>query len=89
MSLQTTSELIVGTLRVMPVSLDSFDGGVVARLSGPGLISVLDAAFAGDAAIQLWSSGTLPRAMMVTEIAMQGGSTLVTLEDAPAALRLN
>ncbi|HBD91644.1 MAG TPA: hypothetical protein DEF16_00500 [Gemmobacter sp.] len=89
MSLHTAPELIVGTLRVMPVSLDAFDGGVVARLSGPGLLSVLDAAFAGDAAIQLWSSGTLPRAMMVTEIAMQGGSTLVTLEDAPAPLRLN
>lgn len=83
------SELIVGSLRVMPVSLDPFEGGVVARLSGPGLVSVLDAAFHGDGAVQLWSHGAQPRAMLVTEIAMQGGSTLVTLQDAPVAIRLN
>lgn len=82
-------ELIVGTRRVTPVSLDAFDGGVVARLAGPGLLSVLDAALTGDAAVQLWAQGEPPRAMTVTEITMHGRSTLVTLQDAPGLLRLN
>lgn len=82
-------ELIVGTRRVIPVSLDSFEGGVVARLSGPGLISVLDAAMIGDGAVQLLTDGARLRPLMVTEIAMQGGSTLVTLQDADRPIAVN
>jgi hypothetical protein len=84
---QISAELIVGTLRVSPVSLDAFDGGVVALLAGAGLLSVLDATFAGDGAVQLWSEGVAPRAMRVTDIAMRGRSTFVTLQDAGSPIR--
>lgn len=89
MPVATPPELIVGTCRVTPVSVDVFDGGVVARLSGPGLLSVLDAAMIGDGAVQLWTQGASLRPLMVTEIAMQGGTTLVTFEDAPAPISVN
>lgn len=84
---QIFPELIVGSLRVSPVTVELFDGGAVARLAGAGLLSVLDATFAGDGAIELWSAGAQPRAMQVTEIAMRGSATFVTLHDAAAPIR--
>lgn len=80
---------IVGTSRITPVSMKDFDGGIVAQLSGPGLIRVLDAAMIGDGAIQLWTEGAALRPLQVIEIAMQGTSTLVTFEDAVTPIAMN
>lgn len=73
-------ELIVGTRRVAPVAIELIDGGVIARLSGAGLLSVLDATFGGQTSVEVWAEGLCPRAMAVTEIAMHGATTLVTFE---------
>lgn len=71
-------ELIVGTRRVVPEALELIEGGVIARLSGAGLLSVLEATFGGLSSVEVWGEGLCPRAMQVTEIAMQGTTTLVT-----------
>lgn len=81
-------ELIVGTQRVTPEALEVIEGGVIARLSGAGLLSVLDATFGGQASVEVWAAGLHPRAMAVTQIAMQGTTTLVTFA-ATGAVSLN
>ena len=76
-------ELIVGLSRVTPSAVELVDGGMVAELSGAGLLKMLDATFGGQGPVEVWGldSGLGPRAMMVTEITMSGATTLITLED--------
>lgn len=76
-------ELIVGTCRVVPQSIEWIDGGLVANVNGTGFLSLLDATFGADNAVELRGgrAGQHLRSMVVTEITMQGRSTYVTLQD--------
>lgn len=84
-----SSEIIVGTSRLRPIRIEVTTGGVVAELSGPGLLPLIDATFDGDARVELWTAGRAPRAMTVTGIAMRGATTHVTLTDTGARVRVN
>jgi len=84
-----SSELIVGTARVRPVRIETTGTGIVAELSGAGLLTVVDATFDGDAMIELWTAGHAPRSMTVTGIDMGGATTLVTLTDTARPVMVN
>lgn len=82
-------ELIVGSKRVVPTELREINGRLVAELSGSGLMSVLDATFGGEASVEVWAFGQAPKPMWVVEIAMNGGNTVVTFEDAGRKISIN
>ncbi|OSP56442.1 hypothetical protein [Pseudoruegeria sp. SK021] len=82
-------ELIVGTTRIVASDLQVTEGGVIARLSGAALASVLDATFGGTAAVDVWANGQGVRPMTVTGIHMTGNSSTVTLTAAGAQARLH
>ena len=82
-------ELIVGTERVVPSDLQEIDGLLIAELSGPGLMSVLDATFGGASPVEIWGFGTTPKSMAVVEIAMQGATTRVTFEETGRKISVN
>ncbi|WP_323042046.1 hypothetical protein [Gemmobacter sp.] len=83
------SEIIVGTARLRPIRIQPTTGGVVAELTGPGALPLIDATFDGDAQVELWTAGRSPRAMTVTGITMAGATTRVTLTDTHARIAVN
>ncbi|MFP1645902.1 hypothetical protein [Pontitalea aquivivens] len=82
-------DLIVGDKRVVPGAMRAIPGGVEVDLSGPALLSLLDATFAGPASVELWDRGSAPRPMRVADIRMQGARTTVTLLGAGGPARMN
>ena len=81
--MNTPMELIVGTRRVVPQSVEWIEGGIVANVNGSAFLSLLDATFGAENAVEFRGghAGQSLRSMVVTEITMQGRSTFVTLQD--------
>lgn len=81
-------ELIAGNARVVPSEIEAIPGGIVARLSGAGFRALLDATFGGQGTVELRSHEGLCQ-MTVSQISMQGASTLVTLHASGTPQRVN
>lgn len=85
-------ELIVGTHRVQPMSVEWIEGGLVAAMDSAGFLSLVDATFGGalsDVQLCTGRPASLPRDMVVTAISMRGRSAFVTLQETGLAPVLN
>ncbi len=82
-------ELIIGNTRVLAAELELIEGGMVAKLSGDALKSVLNATFGGQASVEVWGEGLGARPMSVAEIEMHGASSTVTLMQSGSAYGLH
>lgn len=80
---RTAIDLLIGTRHITRTAT-----GVEAVLHGDALMCLLDAAFHGDGTIEILGGGSNCHQMEVTEIAMQGRDSWVSLAAMGETLRL-